>query len=128
MDRHIRANWLDRLHTDWLNESKVFSIHRDDVQKLFERLQRNKEVSYTTTGNLTAGVRLPDLESSAPTQGECRRFMSDVIDAQQRAVIRAVQDSDFGSVLTKRLIMVSRVLKAAQARVFNNKNYIRKSC
>ena len=114
MDRHIRANWLDRLNTDWLNESKVFSIYRDDIQKLFDRLQRNKEVSYSTTGNLTAGVRLPDLESSAPTDVECRRFMSDVIDAQQRAVIRAVQDSDFGSVLTKRLIMVSRVLKAAQ--------------
>jgi hypothetical protein len=44
MDRHIRANWLERLHGDWLNESKVFSIYREDVQKLFERLQHNKEV------------------------------------------------------------------------------------
>ena len=41
-------------------------------------------------------------------------FLSEIIDAQQRAVMRAVSDSEFGSILIKRLVTVSRVLAAAQ--------------
>ena len=43
-----------------------------------------------------------------------KTFESEIIDAQQRAVMRAVSDSEFGSVLIKRLVTVSRVLAAAQ--------------
>jgi len=41
-------------------------------------------------------------------------ILSEIIDAQQRAVMRAVSDSEFGSILIKRLVTVSRVLAAAQ--------------
>ena len=41
-------------------------------------------------------------------------LVSEIIDAQQRAVMRAVSDSEFGSILIKRLVTVSRVLAAAQ--------------
>ena len=41
------------------------------------------------------------------------KYIGDIIDAQQRAVMRAVSDSDFGSILTKRLVTISRVLAAA---------------
>lgn len=43
-----------------------------------------------------------------------KTFLSEIIDAQQRAVMRAVSDSEFGSILIKRLVTVSRVLAAAQ--------------
>ena len=43
-----------------------------------------------------------------------KTYESEIIDAQQRAVMRAVSDSEFGSVLIKRLVTVSRVLAAAQ--------------
>ena len=87
-----------------------------------------------TTGNLTSTARLPELEATKPNEETClnyirwvfsdvfsnrkwttkKTFESEIIDAQQRAVMRAVSDSEFGSVLIKRLVTVSRVLAAAQ--------------
>ena len=98
-------------------------------------LQQNKEVQYVTTGNLTSTARLPELEATKPNEETCLNYIrwvfsdvlffyrklttkktheSEIIDAQQRAVMRAVSDSEFGSVLIKRLVTVSRVLAAAQ--------------
>ena len=52
--------------------------------------------------------------SHNPYEINKKPFLSEIIDAQQRAVMRAVSDSEFGSILIKRLVTVSRVLAAAQ--------------
>jgi hypothetical protein len=91
MDRHVRASFLERLHTDWLNDETIFSIYRDDISKLFTKLQQNKEVQYVTTGNLSNTARLPELETIEPTEQTCLDYVGDIIEAQQRAVMRYVR-------------------------------------
>ena len=122
--------------SDWLNDESIFSVYRDDTIRLFNKLQQNKEVQYVTSGTLATGLgaaRLPDLESSPPSTETCLEHVSDIIDAQQKerggflflidqnntisptlqAVMRAVADSEFGSILNKRQVTVARVLQAA---------------
>ena len=91
-------------------------MYRDDTLKLFNKLQQTKEVQYVTSGTLATGLgaaRLPDLESAPPSSETCLEHISDIIDAQQKAVMRAVADSDFGSILNKRQVTIARVLQAA---------------
>ena len=99
---------------DWLNDDSIFSVYRDDTIKLFNKLQQSKEVQYVTSGTLATGLgaaRLPDLESCSPSQETCTEHVSDIIDAQQKAVMRAVADSEFGSILNKRQVTIARVLQ-----------------
>ena len=77
--------------SDWLNDETIFSIYRDDISKLFSKLQQNKEVQYVTTGNLSNTARLPELETIEPTEQTCLDYVGDIIEAQQRAVMRYVR-------------------------------------
>ncbi|XP_071965475.1 probable E3 ubiquitin-protein ligase HERC1 isoform X2 [Antedon mediterranea] len=121
----VKLKWLEHLNSSWIMEDWREITCRDGVQKLYERLETNKEISsLPRQGVHLQGPHLPDFERETPSLEEQEHYLKALLNNQQSLARNVCSDSPFASGLQKRLVILQRVFYAISSK-FHDKEKVK---
>ncbi|XP_033110692.1 probable E3 ubiquitin-protein ligase HERC1 [Anneissia japonica] len=121
----VKLKWLEHLNSSWIMEDWREVTCREGVQKLYERLKTNKEISnLPRQGIHLQGPQLPDFERETPSLEEQDHYLKALLNNQLSLARNVCSASPFASGLQKRLVILQRIFYAISSK-FHDKEKVK---